>query len=98
MRSATRHSLQGYRADGGVGRRIHDSAEGRRFYSDIARERFFARLMKAFAGDRHLARVLLAFTIEAISCSSLSCFASRTSSQARAVRRNRNHGVPAINS
>ncbi len=41
--------LQGYRAADGIGRRIHDSAEGRRFYSEIARERYFARLLKVIA-------------------------------------------------
>ena len=68
--------LQGYRAAEGIGRRIHDSAEGRRFYSEIARERYFARLLKVIAMTPRLMSVLLACTIGVISRSSLRCFAS----------------------
>jgi hypothetical protein len=43
-----------YRESEGVGKRIHDSAEGRRFYGDISRERYFNRLTKAVADDPKL--------------------------------------------
>jgi hypothetical protein len=47
-----RDRLPAYRAAEGVGRRIHDSPEGERFYQDLIRERYFARVRKLLSGDR----------------------------------------------
>lgn len=49
-----RASLSQYRGAEGVGRRIHDSAEGVRFYQDLIRERYFASLMRTMADEAGL--------------------------------------------
>jgi hypothetical protein len=46
-----RDKLSSYRSAEGVGQRIHDSREGTRFYQDVARDRYFARLRKALSGE-----------------------------------------------
>jgi hypothetical protein len=46
-----RDKLPTYRSADGVGQRIFDSREGKRFYQDIARDRYFARLRKALSGE-----------------------------------------------
>jgi hypothetical protein len=49
-----RESLLAYRSAEGVGRRIHDSREGERYYQDLIRERYFARLQKALITQKPL--------------------------------------------
>ena len=53
-----RDRLIDYRRAEGVGQRIHDSREGERYYLDLIRERYYARLQKASAGQQALLRTL----------------------------------------
>lgn len=53
-----RDRLIDYRRAEGVGQRIHDSREGERYYLDLIRERYYARLQKALAGQQALLRTL----------------------------------------
>jgi hypothetical protein len=53
-----RESLSAYRSAEGVGRRIHDSREGERYYQDLIRERYFTRLQKALTTQKPLLRTL----------------------------------------
>jgi hypothetical protein len=50
--------LAAYRSTEGVGRRMHDSREGERYYQDLIRERYFARVQKVLAGQEPLLRTL----------------------------------------
>lgn len=51
-----RDKLRSYRQSDGVGSRIYDSREGKRFYQDVIRERYFARLQKSLTGNPSLLR------------------------------------------
>jgi hypothetical protein len=53
-----RDRLSDYRSSAGVGRRIHDSREGERFYQDLVRERYFLRVERLLAGQPALLRTL----------------------------------------
>jgi hypothetical protein len=46
-----RDRLFDYRSAAGIGRRIHDSREGERYYQDLVRERYFVRLEKLLTGQ-----------------------------------------------
>ena len=57
-----RDHLSGYREAAGIGRRIHDSREGERYYQDLIRERYFVRLEKSLAGQPSLQRLQKLYT------------------------------------
>ncbi len=53
-----RRDLEQYRGEAGIGLKIHRSREGRRYYQDLIRERYFARLAKSLEGNPSLLRSL----------------------------------------